>query len=156
MREFVNGDLAAVKTNTTVGKWHWIPGVIHKVLGKVTYLVKCSGKIRYCHADHLIPRHSSMEMSSDSYRPFLESEVGPVLGNQVTSNTPVPRNTCPATESATPEEVPTETNPIVEATTPVQKSPDQPVVPTSSRTPRPPQKRRYPQRVRRPPKRLDL
>ncbi|KAH3791718.1 hypothetical protein DPMN_145207 [Dreissena polymorpha] len=76
-----------------------------------------------------------MEMSSDSYSPFLESKVGPVLGNQVTSNTPVPRNTCPVAESATPEEVPTETNPIVEATSPVQKSPDQPVVPNSPRTP---------------------
>ncbi|XP_052212100.1 uncharacterized protein K02A2.6-like [Dreissena polymorpha] len=156
MREFVNEDLVAVKTNTTVGKWHWIPGVIHNVLGKVTYLVKLSSKIRYCHADHLSPRHLSMEMSSDSYRPFFESDVGPVLGNQVTSNTPVPRNTCPAVESATPLEVPTETNPIVEATSPAQKSPNQPVVPTSPRTFKHPQERRYPQRVRRPPKKLDL
>ena len=53
-RAFVNGDTVLVKTILPGGKkWKWIPGIIHKIKGPVTYLVKVDTKIRYCHADRL-------------------------------------------------------------------------------------------------------
>lgn len=53
MQTFEKGEKVGVKSNSSIRKWYWENGIIHKVMGKVTYLVKCRRKIRYCHADHL-------------------------------------------------------------------------------------------------------
>ncbi|XP_053373962.1 uncharacterized protein K02A2.6-like [Mercenaria mercenaria] len=63
MRTFEKGDQVAVKSTIQGGKWEWRPGVIHKVLGAVSYLVKCNNRIRYCHIDHLVTRHAELPFS---------------------------------------------------------------------------------------------
>ncbi|XP_053383760.1 uncharacterized protein LOC128549978 [Mercenaria mercenaria] len=63
MRTFEKGDQVAVKSTIQGGKWKLWPGVIHKVLGAVSYLVKCNNRIRYCHIDHLVSRHAELPFS---------------------------------------------------------------------------------------------
>lgn len=60
MRTFEKGDQVAVKSTIQGGKWEWRSGIIHKVLGAVSYLVRCNNRIRYCHIDHLVARHAEL------------------------------------------------------------------------------------------------
>ena len=54
-------------------------GIIHKVLGTVTYLVKCEARIRYCHVDH--PIQSEREVLDTS----LFGETTSIRTNQLMS-----------------------------------------------------------------------
>jgi hypothetical protein len=76
LRIFEKGDRVAVKTTINGNKWEWKPGVIHKVLGAVSYLVRCNNRLRFCHVDHLIARYtewSSSEPSSELQAPNQNS-----------------------------------------------------------------------------------
>lgn len=156
-REFEKGDRVAVKTHTSVGKWQWIPGIIHKVLGKLTYLVKCGSKIRYCHIDHLVRRDSEWETSPEPVFVDLPSTHKP-LRDQSTN----PEIRMPLSPSATPVVA---TQPPPPSTPP--RLTEVPTVPTESSKPITPKlantanteplvERRYPLRERKPPKRFEL
>ena len=51
----VGGGGVLFKATLIAGKkWRWIPDIISKVKGTLTYLVKVDNKIRFCHVDHPI------------------------------------------------------------------------------------------------------
>ena len=52
MREFMKGDCVSVR-NVRGGEEKWLPGVIVARKGTLSYLVRCGGKLRYVHVDHL-------------------------------------------------------------------------------------------------------
>ena len=64
-----------------------MPGVIHKVLGRSPYLVRCDRKIRYCHTDHLLRRHADIPQAwecEDSAPSLTWRREGiPLAGSQV-------------------------------------------------------------------------
>lgn len=168
-RTFDVGEKVGVKTNSLIGKWYWEAGVIHKILGKVTYLVKCGKKIRYCHADHLRPREA--EHSDIMVEPCWP-DSGPTSpdrfsGSNEDKNLGAKSQTEPDSEENKQDgNIPAEQHnhrPSKELEGSIlaeqhNQSPSTPKAdldvpgPTVTSTPT----RRYPLRTRKPPKRLDL
>ena len=48
------GDKVQVKTTVRPGKWKWLPGLIIKKCGALTYLVRVGNCTRFCRIDHLL------------------------------------------------------------------------------------------------------
>ena len=134
-------------------KWKWLPGLIQKVKGPLTYLVKIDNRIRYCHLDHLIKDHS--EMKSQDQLPILDSYPQPE--KNLGSSIPKAQISHQSSEPNFPSNMP---SPNIEKTDqmsqvdhePKTASPDKVI---NSEIPQTPVKR-YPTRERRPPERLTL
>ncbi|XP_045183417.2 uncharacterized protein K02A2.6-like [Mercenaria mercenaria] len=104
MRTFEKGDQVAVKSTIQGGKWEWRPGVIHKVLGAVSYLVKCNNRIRYCHIDHLVTRHAELPFSETCSVPSNDLVAPDVHDNHksVLSECSIPTTETPVEVSSLP------------------------------------------------------
>ena len=149
LREFSRGDKVMVK-NFRGGKLKHLVGVIVERKGPLTYIVRIGTSTRYCHIDHLLRAGSLSTTEEQGESQTTEQE------NKLPQSTPVTVNPTPAMpeaedneetitakqqQSTTSEEQTTdpETRPEIEQ--PEQTSPASPA-------------RRYPMRIRRPPKRL--
>ena len=59
------------------GKEKWVPGVMVKKLGTLTFLVKVGERVRYVHADHVLPTGEVDEMMEKTSEHIMVPE--PVL-----------------------------------------------------------------------------
>ena len=149
LREFSRGDKVMVK-NFRGGKLKHLVGVIVEHKGPLTYIVRIGTSTRYCHIDHLLRAGSLSTTEEQDESQTTEQE------NKLPQSTSVIVNPTPAMpeaedneetitakqqQSTTSEDQTTdpETRPEIEQ--PEQTSPASPA-------------RRYPMRIRRPPKRL--
>ena len=140
VRSFNEGDKVLVKTTLLGGKkWKWMPGIIVRVKGPLTYLVKVGLKTRYCHVDHLIDTLADI----------------PTEQEQFDTDIRVPQPTPPVVTPADP--LPSEQEKDLSPDKTIDsKKPNENVVPnTPAETPKTPE-RRYPQRIRCPPKKYEI
>ena len=122
----------------------WIPGVIVKKKGSLTYLVKCGQRIRFVHIEHLLssaipPKEITEEL------PVIPDVLPPFELEKTGDEKVVEDRDLPSKETPEKEELQRESE--------VQKSPEvrvakTPDVSLPARIP----ERRYPTRIRRPPK----
>ncbi|XP_062594180.1 uncharacterized protein K02A2.6-like [Saccostrea cucullata] len=139
--EFQGGEQVQVKTTIPGQKWKWISGVIHRKLGPLTYLVRVGKRIRYCHVDHLLASSATM----------LEPELTPLpfdveLPSFKESGMDRALVSPDETGKGTPEMVETREK-LADSVNKDTKVPDQ-----TDAVP----ERRYPLRMRKPTKKLDL
>ena len=126
------------------GMERWIPGVIVKKKGPLTYLVKCGQRIRFVHIEHLLssaipPKETTEEL------PVIPDVLPPIELEKTGDEKVVEDSDLPSKETPEKEELQIESE--------VQKSPEvrvakTPDVSLPAKTP----ERRYPTRIRRPPK----
>lgn len=136
LRVFQEGDHVRVR-NFRGGKEKWTQATVIQRRGPVTYLIQDGQRKRTVHVDHMLP------WRGDTQETLQEEEEPPILVERSThlSESPAPEKT-PNQSSMQPEK---ETEDIPGSTPLVPKSvPKQPVV------------RRFPERTRMAPKRLDL
>ncbi|XP_062589262.1 uncharacterized protein K02A2.6-like [Saccostrea cucullata] len=141
VREFQGGEQVQVKTTIPGQKWKWISGVIHRKLGPLTYLVRVGKRIRYCHVDHLLASYATMletELTPLSFDVELPSFKEPGMDRALVSPD--------ETGKGTPEMVETQEK-LADSVNKDTKVPDQ-----TDAVP----ERRYPLRMRKPTKKLDL
>ncbi len=60
---FIAGEAVMVRNER--GTTKWLPGVIQRQKGLYTYLVQVGGRVRFCHADHLIKRRLPAQQADD-------------------------------------------------------------------------------------------
>ncbi|XP_062566349.1 uncharacterized protein K02A2.6-like [Saccostrea cucullata] len=144
VKKFHTGEKVQVKTIIQAGKWKWMPGYIHKVMGPLTYLVKVGNRTRYCHCDHLLSCKADLPQEKPNINIF--DSAGDVNSTPIHAGVTSPSNA--------PERIPhsrtqtsdtSDNQPISSADSP----------PSNPNTPAPitPVKR-YPARERNAPKRL--
>ncbi|XP_062614634.1 uncharacterized protein K02A2.6-like [Saccostrea cucullata] len=141
VREFQGGEQVQVKTTIPGQKWKGISGVIHRKLGPLTYLVRVGKGIRYCHVDHLLASSATMLEPELTPLPFdveLPSLKEPGMDRALVSPD--------ETGKGTPEMVETQEK-LADSVNKDTKVPDQ-----TDAVP----ERRYPLRMRKPTKKLDL
>ena len=126
------------------GKEKWVPGVIVKKLGTLTFLVKVGERVRYVHADHLLSTGEVDETTEMTSEHIMDPE--PVLV-PVSSQIPRSRVEVGDTSPGVPGSVPSSVPSKVPVSTPTRTAAPR-VVPVETR--------RNPIRERKQPKRLDL
>ena len=137
-REFQSKDKVMVRNFRGGKDDKWIPGVVVRRKGPVNYLVRVGAKIRFVHIDHLFEA-SMCEQSNTSQESVekLLSGVPPIM---------------PTVSSEVVVEKPTVNSPVPDVQVPTSAPKvDSPRVTKSNVTP---MRNRYPQRERRPAKRL--
>ena len=137
-REFQSKDKVMVRNFRGGKDDKWIPGVVVRRKGPVNYLVRVGAKIRFVHIDHLLEA-SMCEQSNTSQESVekLLSGVPPIM---------------PTVSSEVVVEKPTVNSPVPDVQVPTSAPKvDSPRVIKSNVTP---MRNRYPQRERRPAKRL--
>ena len=180
MRELSPRDSVNVQ-NTRGGVEKWVPGIVMRRLGPLTYLVRVGRQLRYVHIDHLlqterlnseeafdevVPEESSVPMAV----PVSVRSTPPTSPRTSVSESPVEQTA--QTPNSVAERVPkSPTRNLPAAQEPVPKSPTQsPVAPSESEPPPQTQhqsetfsgnspmraERRYPARERKAPDRLNL
>ena len=180
MRELSPRDSVNVR-NTRGGVEKWVPGIVMRRLGLLTYMVRVGRQLRYVHIDHLlqterlnseeafdevVPEESSVPMAVPASVP----STPPTSPRTSVSESPVEQTA--QTPNSVAEPVPeSPTRNLPAAQEPVPKSPTQSPVAASESEP-PPQtqhqsetfsgnspmraERRYPARERKAPDRLNL
>ena len=126
MRNFDIGENVLIK-NHRGGKEKWIPGTIVKKCGQKSYLVKCGGRIRYCHLDHI----SKMSFNHDKddyttqvqeprvyvpqnpHRPVMNSE-SPIKAAQFNDKMPNPSSPSVNSDKDGSVTAPTDINPSMD------------------------------------------
>lgn len=127
-------------------KERWIPGIVVKKKGPLTYLVKCGQRIRFVHIEHLLSSEIPPKEIAEEL-PVIPEVLPPIEVEKTQDERVIEHRDLPSKE--TPETVELQIDPEVQKSTEVRvaKSPD---VNLPAKTP----ERRYPGRIRRPPKRL--
>lgn len=153
LRVLTDGDQVRVR-NFREGKEKWIRGRVVKRLGPVSYLIHDGVKERTVHIDHLLLSHEEnvdySNASDDLMTPDLDlNQPSSIQEAEKKIATPVPARS--VVKSATPVTLNPAHFPHSPRNTPVK--PAEPVT-VSAATQQP--GRRYPDRLRVPPKRLDL
>ena len=129
-------------------KERWIPGVIVKKKGPLTYLVKCGQRIRLVHIEHLLSSEIPPKEIAEEL-PVIPDVLPPVELEKTRDERVIENRDLPSKEN--PEKVELEIESEVQKSPEVReaKTPDENL---PAKTP----ERRYPARIRRPPKRLGL
>ena len=148
IRSFVRGEKVLVKSHNR-GNEKWLPGVILKIKGPLTYLAKVlNGKLRYVHSDHLRKMDDTVDDSCmDVQEPRIEFRRQPVeVVNPEFKSLPVSCDNSkpcveelPVTTQSSNVESHNHVEPVAE-----NVDDDNDVVDSSPR-------RRYPTRIRKPP-----
>jgi len=148
-RRFCVNDQVYVR-NHRGGIEKWVPGVVTKCLGTLTYLVRVGGKTRYVHCEHLAASGSQFEeRGEEERRASLPLQIGTPMPYQQYHSPTVGH---PLEGQQVGEKVTVEGTTVTPVVTPVAKNgtTDQTVVTTDEPS------HRYPGRIRKPPRRLDL
>ena len=152
IRSFEKGEKVQVKTTLTGGKkWIWLSGTILKKKGPRTYLVLVGKKIRFCHADHLMESFVDLPFEQepvDLYVP-VNTKTPSQSGNVNQDSTRGSADTVGTSESGGGQQGATQSD---------QGNISEPLpVNTPEITPKLEiTERRYPERVKKKPQRLDL
>jgi hypothetical protein len=103
VKKFEIGEKVQVKTTVQAGKWKWLPGNIHKVMGPLTYLGRVGNRTRYCHCDHLLSSKADIPQE----RPNVDIDSS-IIGNSAPSPADgtvlagTPESTPPARDESQP------------------------------------------------------
>ena len=151
LREFSRGDKVIMK-KFRGGKLKHLIGVIVERKGPLTYIVRIGTSTRYCHIDHLLRagRLSTTEEQDESQTTKQENKLPQSTPLTVTVN---PSQAMPETED---DEQTVTTKPEHSATSKEQTTDQEtrPEIEQPEQTSPASLARRYPMRIRRPPKRL--
>ena len=158
MRDFVASDSVRVRNmQGTYAKW--LPGTVIRHLGPLTYLVKVGHRLRFVHIDHLLQAHSVADpvLDAEGVEPTLdESNVSQDAAREQTSVFPEKSSQlCLSPEKSSQLRVLPEKS--SQSCVSPEKSSQSCVSPEKSSTHTWVQReRRYPDRIRKAPKRLDV
>ncbi|KAL4007050.1 solute carrier family 7 (D/L-type amino acid transporter), member 10 [Sarotherodon galilaeus] len=140
VRVFSEGDAVRIR-NFSGGETIWTHGTVLKKMGSVTYLIQEGQRTRKIHVDHLLPWRQTVEKPPVIFSPVPEGRPEVIMDGVVPEIPPSPPGIL--TSHPLPPEPPKQTT-------------DEPSVSTPETTQSPSVERRYPERRRVPPKRLNL
>ncbi|XP_026046823.1 uncharacterized protein K02A2.6-like [Astatotilapia calliptera] len=140
VRVFSEGDAVRIR-NFRGGETKWTQGTVLKKMGSVTYLIQEGQRTRTIHVDHLLPWRQTVEKPPVIFSPVSEGRPEVIMDSVVPEIPPSPPGIL--TSHSLPPEPPKQTT-------------DEPPVSNPETTQSPSVERRYPERRRVPPKRLNL
>eukprot|EP00112_Aurelia_sp_Birch-Aquarium-sp1_P007391 Seg1804.5 transcript_id=Seg1804.5/GoldUCD/mRNA.D3Y31 product="putative protein K02A2.6" protein_id=Seg1804.5/GoldUCD/D3Y31 len=130
-------------------KERWIPGIIVKKKGPLSYLVKCGQRIRFVHIEHLLSSEIPPKEIAEEL-PVIPDVLPPIELEKTHDERVIEHRDFSSKETSEKAELQIE--PEVQKSTEVRVEKTPEVNLSSAKTP----ERRYPARIRRPPKRLGL